>query len=423
MHKTILGFAVTAALTMSGAASAATISIACGSVGQEYEVCKQGAETWAKQNGHTIRMVSVPADANEQLTFFQQLLSASSPDLDVVRIDVIWTGLLAQHLVDLKPKVTDEELGQFFKPLVQNNTVEGKLVALPWFTDAGILYYRKDLLDKYKQKVPDTWQDLATVAKTVTDGEHKAGNTRLVGFVFQAKAAESLTCNGLEWIDSFGGGTIVDESGKVTVNNPKAVEAINFIAGLVSSGVAPKGVLNYSEEESRGVFQSGQAVFMRNWPYAWALANGKDSPVKDKVGVAVLPKGGADGKHSGTLGGWQLSVSKYSKNQEAAIALAKYLTSPEEQKRRALVASFNPTRPALYQDAEILKANPFIGTLKDTFTQAVARPSKVTRGKYSQMSSEFRNAIHSTLSGQGDAAKNLKALEDKLNRLSRNGKW
>jgi trehalose/maltose transport system substrate-binding protein len=214
----------------------------------------------------------------------------------------------------------------------------------------------------------------------------------------------------------------VDENGKVTVNNPKAVEAINFFAGLVGN-VAPKGVLNYSEEESRGVFQSGQAVFMRNWPYAWALANAKDSPVKDKVGVAVLPKGGPDGKHSGTLGGWQLSVSKYSKNQEAAIALAKYLTSPEEQKRRALVASFNPTRPALYQDAEILKANPFFSNLQSTFTQAVARPSKVTRGKYSQVSSEFRNAVHSTLSSQGDAAKNLKALEDKLNRLSRNGKW
>jgi trehalose/maltose transport system substrate-binding protein len=228
---------------------------------------------------------------------------------------------------------------------VQNNTVDGKLVALPWFTDAGILYYRKDLLDKYKQKVPDTWQELATVAKTVMDGEKKAGNTKLVGFVFQAKAAESLTCNALEWMDSFGGGTVVDENGKVTVNNPKAVEAINFFAGLVGS-VAPKGVLNYSEEESRGVFQSGQAVFMRNWPYAWALANAKDSPVKDKVGVAVLPKGGPDGKHSGTLGGWQLSVSQYSENQEAAIALAKYLTSAEEQKRRALVASFNPTRPS-----------------------------------------------------------------------------
>jgi trehalose/maltose transport system substrate-binding protein len=422
MRKTILGVAATVSMTVSGMASAATISIACGSVGQEYEVCKQGAETWAKQNGHTIRMVSVPADANEQLTFFQQLLSAKSADLDVVRIDVIWTGLLSQHLVDLKPHVPEDELGRFFKPLVQNNTVDGKLVALPWFTDAGVLYYRKDLLEKYKQQVPSTWQDLATVARTVAEGERKAGNTKMQGFVFQAKAAESLTCNALEWIDSFGGGTIVDETGKVTVNNPKAAEALTFFASLVGP-VAPKGVLNYSEEESRGVFQSGQAVFMRNWPYAWALANAKDSPVKDKVGVVALPKGGPDGKHTGTLGGWQLSVSSYSKNQEAAIALAKFLTSAEEQKRRALVASFNPTRPDLYKDAEVLKAVPFIASLQDVFTNAVARPSKMTRGQYSKVSSEFRNSVHATLSGRGKAEDNLKALEGKLNRLSRNGKW
>jgi trehalose/maltose transport system substrate-binding protein len=422
MRKAILGVTATVAMTVSGMASAATLSIACGSVGQEYEVCKQGAETWAKQNGHTIRMVSVPADANEQLTFFQQLLSAKSADLDVVRIDVIWTGLLSQHLVDLKPHVPQDELGRFFKPLVRNNTVDGKLVALPWFTDAGILYYRKDLLEKYKQQVPTTWQELATVARTVADGERKAGNAKMQGFVFQAKAAESLTCNALEWIDSFGGGTVVDETGKVTINNPKAAEALTFFASLVGT-VAPKGVLNYSEEESRGVFQSGQAVFMRNWPYAWALANAKDSPVKDKVGVAALPKGGPEGKHTGTLGGWQLSVSSYSKNQEAAISLAKYLTSAQEQKRRAVVASFNPTRPDLYKDPEVLKANPFFSHLQDVFTNAVARPSKMTRGKYSQLSSEFRNAVHATLSGRSPAADNLEALEGKLNRLSRNGKW
>jgi trehalose/maltose transport system substrate-binding protein len=122
--------------------------------------------------------------------------------------------------------------------------------------------------------------------------------------------------------------------------------------------------------------------------------------VRDKVGVAVLPKGGADGKNSGALGGWQLAVSKYTKNAEPAADLVRYLTSPEEQKRRAIEGAYNPTIPALYQDPEILKANPFFGSLYTTFTNAVARPSKVTATKYNQVSAEFFNAVSTVLSGQ-----------------------
>jgi trehalose/maltose transport system substrate-binding protein len=181
-------------------------------------------------------------------------------------------------------------------------------------------------------------------------------------------------------------------------------------------------VLSYEEEGARGAFQSGNAVFMRNWPYAWALANSKDSPINGKVGVVALPKGGPDGKSSGTLGGWQLGVSKYSKHQALAVDLVKYLTSPEEQKRRALVASFNPTIISLYKDPEILKANPFMGRLEETFINAVPRPS-ITGAKYNQVSTEFRNAVYATLTGKGTAAENLKKAQERLIKLSNNGKW
>src|SRR5689334_8698163 len=395
MHKILAAAVSTIALsfsTLTGtalpAAAATTVAISCGSVGIEFDVCRQGAEAWAQKTGNAVRLISTPNDTNERLALYQQLLSAKSGDIDVFQIDVIWPGILASHFVDLTPKIDAAVLNEHFKPIVENDMVKGQLIAMPWFTDAGLLYYRKDLLEKYGSKVPETWQDMTETAKLIQDGERKAGNDRMTGYVFQGRAYEGLTCNALEWLDSFRAGTIVDENGKVTVNNPKAEAALTLAKSWVND-ISPQGVLNYSEEESRGVFQSGNAVFMRNWPYAWPLANAGDSPVKGKIGVASLPKGGADGKHTGALGGWQLAVSKYSKNQDAAIDLVKYLTSKEEQKRRALVGSYNPTIVALYDDPEIIEENPFFKELKETFLNAVARPSKITGTKYNQVSSEF----------------------------------
>ncbi|MFO1070457.1 MAG: ABC transporter substrate-binding protein [Geminicoccaceae bacterium] len=411
-----------AALAVPGFASAATISISCGAVGQELELCKSGAEAWAKKTGNEVKVVSTPNSATERLALYQQMLAAGSADIDVYQIDVIWPGILANHLLDLTGKIPADQIGAHFKAIVENNTVNGQLVAVPWFTDAGVLYYRKDLLEKYGKQPPQTWAELAAIAKEIQDGERAAGNDKMWGFVYQAKAYEGLTCDALEWVDSWGGGTIVDADGKVTINNPKAAEAITWAASTVGT-IAPEGVLNYGEEEARGVWQSGNAVFMRNWPYAWALGNAPDSPIKDKIGVVALPKGGEGGKQTGTLGGWQLAVSKYSANPDAAADLVSFLTSYDEQKRRAIQGAYNPTIEALYKDQEVLAAVPFFGSLYDTFTNAVARPSKVTGTKYNQVSSEFFNAVHEVLSGKAKAEDSLASLEGKLNRLSRGGKW
>jgi trehalose/maltose transport system substrate-binding protein len=162
---------------------------------------------------------------------------------------------------------------------------------------------------------------------------------------------------------------------------------------------------------------------MRNWPYAWALGNAADSTVSGRIGVSALPKGGADGKNSGVLGGWQLAVSKYSANPELAADLVAYLTSYDEQKRRAIKGAYNPTIEALYKDGEVLAAVPFFGDLYDTFVNAVARPSKVTAAKYNQVSAEFFNATHDVLSGESSGTDAVAALETKLDRLSRGGRW
>ena len=422
MKRLVLTAALLWGTVMGQPALAATISISCGAVGIEFEICREGAESWARETGNEVRLVSTPNATNERLALYQQLLAARSGDIDVFQIDVIWPGILGNHFVDLSDAIPQETLDQHFETIVRNNTVDGKLVAMPWFTDAGVLYYRRDLLETYGRDVPQTWEELTETARHIQEQEREAGNANMWGFVWQGRPYEGLTVDALEWIDSYGGGTIVDPDGEITINNPNAVQALEIAASWVGD-ITPQGVLNYSEEEARGVFQSGNAAFMRNWPYAWPLANAEDSPIKGQVGVASLPKGGPDGKPTGGLGGWQLAVSQYSPNQEAAIGLVEYLTSQEEQKRRAVVGGFNPTIMALYEDQEVIEANPFFKELYDTFVNAVARPSGVTGERYNQVSAEFWNAVHSVLSGQQEAEAAFAQLERTLDRLSRGGRW
>ena len=141
------------------------------------------------------------------------------------------------------------------------------------------------------------------------------------GFVFQGNAYEGLTCNALEWVESNGGGQIIEPDGTISINNPNAAAAVEMAKGWVGT-ISPPGVLAYQEEEARGVWQTGNAVFMRNWPYAYSLGNGDDSPIKGKFDVTTLPAGSGEGARSAaTLGGWNLAVSKYSEHPEAAIEL------------------------------------------------------------------------------------------------------
>ena len=290
------------------------------------------------------------------------------------------------------------------------------------FTDAPALYYRKDLLDKYGATPPKTWQELTDTAKMIMDKEREAGNSQMWGFVFQGNAYEGLTCNALEWVMSNGGGQIVEPDGTISINNPKAAEILNFAKGWIGT-ISPEGVLSYQEEESRGVWQTGNAVFMRNWPYAYSLGNGDDSAVKGKFEVTTLPVGPSGERSAATLGGWNLAVSKYSQNQAEAIELVKFLASTESQKKyEALMLSHLPTIVSLYDDPDIKAQQPIIPQWKDVFLNAVPRPSAPTKQAYNEVSKEFWTAVHNTLSGDGTAEDNLADLADTLEELKA-GSW
>ena len=168
------------------------------------------------------------------------------------------------------------------------------------------------------------------------------------------------------------------------------------------------------------VWQAGNSAFMRNWPYAYALAEAPDSPIKGKVGVAALPAG-PGGKPAATLGGWQLAVNAYSKHPKEAASLVQYLTSAQEQKRRAIQASYNPTIASLYKDPQVLKAVPFFGSLYEVFTNAVARPATVTGGKYNEVSNAFSTSVYNVLTGKSAPDAALKSLESQLARIKGRG--
>jgi len=398
-------------------ATAAELTIALGSIGKDVEEMRGQLDAFQKASGHTVRIVTMPASTTDQFGQYRLWLSAGNKDVDVYRTDVIWAPQLASGLVDLTEAMKDV-VGQHLPAVIQSQTVDGKLVAMPLFGDAPALYYRKDLLEKYGREVPKTWKELGETAKIVMDGEKGGGNAQLTGFVFQGAAYEGLTCDALEWVASNGGGQIVSPEGDITVNNEKAAAALNLAKSWVGT-IAPQGVLGYMEEESRGVWQTGNAVFMRNWPYAYPLSESADSPIKGKFDAVPLPAG-EGGSSAACLGGWNLAVSQYSQNQDAAIQLVKFLTSAESQKQRALGTARLPTIPALYDDPEIKEKQPLVAKWKTVFENATPRPSAPTKAKYNEVSQQFWTAVNKTLAGQGDAAANLQDLERQLRRLKRN---
>jgi trehalose/maltose transport system substrate-binding protein len=357
-----------------------------------------------------VKILAGPQSATDLLGLYLQFFEAQSNEVDVFAIDVIWPGDLANNLVDLYQfDGVKEAVAAHFPAIVENNTVNGQLIGIPWYTDAGLLYYRTDLLEKYGfDGPPATWDELEEMAKTIQEGE-RAENPDFWGFVWQGNAYEGLTCDALEWIKSSGGGSIVEPDGTISINNDAAVAALERAAAWIGE-ISPPGITGFLEEDSRRAWQAGNAAFMRNWPYAYSLGNADDSPIKGKFDVCPLP-GAEAGMSAATLGGWQIAVSKYSANPEAAAKVAMYITSEKFLKTRAIEMSSLPTIMSLYQDEEVLAAQSFMGNLYDVFINAVARPSTITAPSYNQVSTTFFNAVYDVLTGQKDALTAVEELE------------
>jgi trehalose/maltose transport system substrate-binding protein len=366
---------------------------------------------FTKQTGVKVKLVQKPIDSTEDYAQLARTFSAKSSAYDVMMLDVVWPGSFAPYLVDLKPAL-GKQAKLHSKGIVQGFTIKGQLVAMPWFSDYGILYYRTDLLRKYGYKAPPkTWAQLGAMAKKIQDGE-QASNPNFYGFVYQGNAYEGLTCDSLEWLASSGGGHFID-GGKVTINNPRAAAILNLQRSWVGS-ITPRGVTTYTETESNNAFDSGNAAFLRNWPYGYST--GQTSDIKGKFDVTVLPHSG-NNPSVGTVGGWALGVSKYSKNQGAAIEFVRYLTSPGVERYDAIFSSNVPTIPSIAKLPEVRKVNPWLKP-EIAAVPRVTRPANFLGTKYQQGSKIIYQGVNQILNGQ-DAKSVLPRMQAQLTRLIR----
>lgn len=388
-----------------------TLRVAVDPVAKAREINEILAAEFTERTGIGVEFVIGPSSADERLTQYLQFLGARSSDLDVYQIDVTWPGMLAPHFVDLG-SAFEAETAEHLGELVENNTVGGRLVAMPWFADAGMLYVRTDLLNAYGyENAPRTWNELERMAETIQAGERAKGNADFWGFVWQGRAYEGLTCNALEWQVSHGGGNFAQRDGRVAVDNDATQRAMERARDWIGT-ISPPGVTSYQEEEARVLFQNGNAAFMRNWPYAYPLAQAEDSSVRNRFTIAPLPH--EEGPSAATLGGWQLAVSAYSEHRNEAMELVRALTSAAAQQRRFIQAGLIPTRPAVLQAPEVGEAVPYAGQLSEVLATAVARPSTATGDRYNEVSTAYFSAVHGVLTGNREADEALGDLETKL---------
>src|SRR6266403_549738 len=346
----------------------------------------------------------------------QELLAAGASGPDVYGIDVIWTRILNENFIDLKPYFTGEISAQF-PAIAASYTVDNKLMAMAYRADMGLLFYRTDLLRNYGyREPPKTWDELEIMAARIQAGERAKGKKEFWGLVWQGGAAEALTCNALEWQAAEGGGQIIEKDKTISVNNPHAIRAWQRASRWVGS-ISPRSVIGYEEWDAQNVWIAGDAVFMRNWPTAFVDSQATGSPIRNKFDMTLLP-GGKAGR-VGTLGGAGLGVSRFSTHRREAVELVRYLSRKDIQVKRSSALAVPPTLPELYDMPEVLERNPRFALLSRAFRNGiVSRPSNVTGEKYQDVTDAYIQAVHSVLTGEKIASAAAVDLEKDLIRIT-----
>ncbi|HEX6626554.1 MAG TPA: extracellular solute-binding protein [Gemmatimonadaceae bacterium] len=380
------------------------------------EVRRQELEQFTRETGIRVKLLPSPESNWDKLALWQELLETGASGPDVYGIDVIWPRILNEYFIDLKPHFA-REISLQFPAMIASYTVDGKLVALPYRADIGLLYYRTDLLSQYGYRdPPTTWDELERMASRIQAGERAKGKKKFWGFVWQGAAAEALTCNALEWQAAEGGGRIIEDDGTISVNNPDAIRGWQRAARWVGS-ISPPGVVGYEEWNALNVWVAGDAAFMRGWPTAYLDSHAAGSPIRDRFEMGLLP--GGKGGRLGTLGGAGLGVSRFSAHPREALELVRYLSSSDVQAKRSRAFSQPPTLPHLYDVPSALGSNPRIASLRQAFeTGIVERPSNVTGKKYHDVTNAYIKAVHAVLMRQTTGPEAAAALESELVRVT-----
>ncbi|MCW6507011.1 ABC transporter substrate-binding protein [Lichenifustis flavocetrariae] len=352
-----------------------------------------------------------PSSSTEVHQALVQQLVRKTGTPDVFTQDVVWIAEMAGAgwALPLDEYFPASARTDYFPGLVAACTYNNKLTALPWFVDSGMLYYRTDLLEAAGAKVPETWADLVSTAEAI----QKSGKAKF-GYLWQGKQAEVLVCDAVEVIASNGGAILSADGKSGALGSDKSIEAIQFLYDTINkSKISPSDVLSWDEEPSRQPFTGGDAAFLRNWSYVYSIAQDpKGSSVVGKVGVAPLPHF-AGGKSAACLGGYQFGVNAATKNREAAIDFLTWMSSPATQLRFALQLGIAPTRPAVYDDAQLGKEQPFMKQLKSVFVGATPRP---VTPKYAQVTLAIQSGVSKALVS-GNVKAELEAANTRIDQI------
>lgn len=322
----------------------------------------------------TVNLVDVPPTTDVRRTTLTTQIASGATSPDVFLGDCIWPAQFAYNSLAQPLGEVDEERefwSDYPDPVSTAVSFEGSAYAFPMYVDISFLYYRKDLLDKHGFDPPETWEQLSDIGLKLKE----AGDVRY-GFVWQGASSETVTCNFNEFLADAGGSLMNESATEVTVDSDAGRRAMEYMAGLVSSGVSPAGVGTFAEEQSMTAFSSGQAAFLRNWSYAWGAANGPDSGVSGKVGAVLRPRfEGGEQRGQSTLGGWHNYVNPHTRNLGASVAFARWVAQEEAQTIMATTSPYTPPLSSVLADPEVTgQDNPTFKLSADA--QFVVRPSQ-----------------------------------------------
>lgn len=329
---------------------------------------------------------------------------------DIIYMDVIWTPKFAAAgwLEDLTAEFSEAELSAFSAPDVDGGRYNGRLYRIPIRSDAGMLYYRKDLLAEAGLNPPATFGDILDFSKIAQD----KGLVQW-GYLWQGRQYEGASAMFVEVLKGFGGFWVDPDSLEVGLDQPEAIEAVEFLLGTIQEDVSPPGVTTYIEEDTRRIFQNGNALFLRSWPYVWPLANQDNSNVKGKI--AIMPLVGTPGHPGGScLGGWGLGIAKTSTHKEEALRLMRFITRPEIQKKYILEAGYVPSVRSLFTDPEVVAQYGHYPELLGVIDNAVLRPPIA---QYAQASDILQRYLSAALTRQMTASDAMTAAAAETRRL------
>lgn len=368
---------------------------------------------WNRRHPHQrVTLVLLPEASNGQLAQLTANLQAGSPVYDVIDMDVVWTAQFASAGWIIPLEADMFPLRDFLRPAVDTAMYDGHLWAVPYYSNADLLYFRKDILAKAGKQAPRTWAQLENMAKTV------APRYGLQGYAGQFAPYEGLTVNFAEAVQSAGGSILSPGSTTVTVDSPQAEAGLDFLVDGLREGWIPKSSLTYEEESSWADFESGKLLFLNNWPFIYSQASrpGSANKVYGKVGVAPLP--GLDGPGSSSLGGANLAVSAFSRHQRTALSFIQYLTSLPEEKELLTDSGFPPVWARLYSDPAMVNRFPYLTVVKKAILAAKPRPSITD---YDQASLAISSAVYQALTFRKTPHQALAEMAAQLTQIIRDG--